>query len=228
MLKVDLTASLRVMKHHRHEKLAYGNRLINTGFSPIGTKAEFAVQASRRMRRNPTAAEEALRISLESELPHVFDFQYPAGEFIADFYSEIHRIAIEVDGSSHDLPSIKVRDLIKTDHLESDRGMVLRFTNEQVLDDLPAVMRAIKGAIADLDQSILQSRINRMVKKGNPCVILYTAPTDGTRYTKDQMYAFKRMYGKYRQRDMERLGIKWPPPRGWLQRYLEGKDPNTA
>lgn len=215
------------MKHHSHNKLACGNHLTKTGFTPIGTKREFAEVAAKRLKRKATKTEKILRQRLAMEIPFVFDFQVAISEFIADFSSITHQIIIEVDGASHLTMAGQARDIVRNDYLTNRGFTVLRFTNEQVESDIRSVIDAIKQAVASVDQVKLAKRINKRIAQKDPNAILSQAPKDGSRYSQAQMLALKRKHGKFRQNDMNKLGIKWPPARGWLQRYLNGLDPNV-
>ncbi|WP_169807555.1 endonuclease domain-containing protein [Herbidospora mongoliensis] len=54
------------------------------------------------------------------------------------------KCVVELDGPEHRAPAKAEMDRLRDRHLERDGFTVLRFTNEQVLDDLPAVLRRIK------------------------------------------------------------------------------------
>ncbi|WP_198169565.1 DUF559 domain-containing protein [Herbidospora daliensis] len=54
------------------------------------------------------------------------------------------KCVVELDGPEHLTPAKAEMDRIRDRHLERDGFTVLRFTNEQVLDDLPAVLRRIR------------------------------------------------------------------------------------
>ena len=52
-------------------------------------------------------------------------------------------LAIEVDGSIHESEDQKIYDEQRTEYLNSKNIQVLRFTNEQVENDLPGVLLSI-------------------------------------------------------------------------------------
>ena len=66
---------------------------------------------------------------------HGYDFhrQKPIDEYIVDFFCNKLRLAIEVDGYSHQLEEIWEKDVIKTKRLNELGIQVFRFTDHQVL-----------------------------------------------------------------------------------------------
>jgi len=73
-----------------------------------------------------------------------FRRQHPIGRFIADFYCPEHRLIIEVDGGVH--IAQRERDEARTEWLEARGYRVMRFTNQEVYHQLPAVLKAIYEA----------------------------------------------------------------------------------
>jgi very-short-patch-repair endonuclease len=112
-----------------------------------GTSREVE-EAARRMRAAPTPAEDALWRALQRKQVAGLKFrrQHPVGRFVLDFYCPSHRLVIEVDGAVHDAQ--QQRDDERTRVLETHGCRVLRFRNEDVLRDLPAVVARI-AAVAD-------------------------------------------------------------------------------
>src|SRR5687768_4682366 len=101
------------------------------------------------MRRQPTTAEEALWSALQGKQVAGLRFrrQHPVGRFVLDFYCPSHKLAIEVDGSVHDVQ--QERDTERTKVLEAHGCRVLRFRNDQVLRDLPSVVQRIAAVAAE-------------------------------------------------------------------------------
>ena len=73
-----------------------------------------------------------------------FRRQVPIGRYIADFACLTARLVIEVDGGVHTLPEVALRDAKRGLWLASEGYRVIRFGNEQVLDDLNGVMETIR------------------------------------------------------------------------------------
>lgn len=72
-----------------------------------------------------------------------FRRQHSIGPYIVDFYCVRERLAIEIDGSIHDDPARAGYDAERQAFLERNGVTVLRFTNEQVRDQLSIVLEAI-------------------------------------------------------------------------------------
>jgi very-short-patch-repair endonuclease len=64
-----------------------------------------------------------------------------------DLASPEHQLAIEVDGHSHTLKKWKFLDARKTSVLNALGWKVLRFWNQQVLDDLDGVVVSIRQSM---------------------------------------------------------------------------------
>ena len=106
-------------------------------------------EAAPAMRRQPTAAEEVLWGALQKKQVAGLRFrrQHPVGRFVLDFFCPAHKLVVEVDGNVHDAQ--QERDAERTKALEAFGYHVLRFRNEQVMRDLPGVVRQIAAFAAD-------------------------------------------------------------------------------
>jgi very-short-patch-repair endonuclease len=99
--------------------------------------------AARSMRHEATAAEDRLWQALRNgSLGVRFRRQHAIGRFIADFFCPKARIAIEVDGASHD--GMDVKDAERDSHIEAHGIRVLRVTNGEVMTSLASVVERIK------------------------------------------------------------------------------------
>ena len=99
---------------------------------------------AQELRRHPTRAEAVLWQGLRAHRLGGLKFrrQHPIGRFVADFYCHSQRLIIEIDGDVHD----KERDAARSEYLE-DRGYrIIRFRNEEVLDNMDRVLSAIRSA----------------------------------------------------------------------------------
>ncbi|MDP9423559.1 MAG: endonuclease domain-containing protein [Pseudomonadota bacterium] len=104
---------------------------------------------SRDLRNNATDAERKLWNALRSrQINGVrFNRQVPIGPFICDFVARGPKLVIEVDGGQHAIAA--AADARRTRFLE-DRGYrVIRFWNNEVLDNIEGVVEAILLALAD-------------------------------------------------------------------------------
>ena len=102
--------------------------------------------AARETRKAPTPAEERLWQALRGNaLGARFRRQHPVGRFILDFWCPAVRLAVEVDGDIHDLQ--QEQDELRTRELAFHDYHVVRFRNEEVLEDLPSVLQRIRAEI---------------------------------------------------------------------------------
>ena len=108
-----------------------------------GTTPEIE-QAAKRLRKDLTSAEAKLWSVLKSKKLDGIKFrcQHPVGNFILDFYCPAYKLVIEVDGEIHNHQTD--RDRARTSKLEEYGYKVIRFGNEQVLNNLPEVLAEIR------------------------------------------------------------------------------------
>jgi very-short-patch-repair endonuclease len=104
---------------------------------------------SRELRANPTEAERRLWAQLRArKVAGVrFNSQFPIGPYICDFVSRTARLVIEVDGGQHDWNA--AADLARTRFIETQGFFVLRFCNNDVLENIEGVVAIIERALAD-------------------------------------------------------------------------------
>lgn len=107
-------------------------------------------QFARKHREKPTQAEAILWEVLSNKKleGHKFRRQHPIGKFILDFYCHASKLAVEVDGGYHFTKEQAENDQNRTKVLESLGIHVIRFTNEQVLNQLSAVVEDIRICLA--------------------------------------------------------------------------------
>ena len=77
-----------------------------------------------------------------------FDRQKPIDEYIVDFYCKRLKLAIEVDGSSHDCEASQIQDGYRQSRLESLGVSFLRFQNSEVQHETEAVLSTIRAWIS--------------------------------------------------------------------------------
>ena len=113
------------------------------------------------LRENMTHAESILWAHLKAK-PNGLKFrrQHPLGIFIADFYCHKLKLVIELDGSIHDNDDVKENDEIRQKLIEGDGITVMRFKNEEVMND-------IQNALKQLEQ-----KCNELQSKGSNKVSL--------------------------------------------------------
>ena|SRR6476661_9552928 len=98
---------------------------------------------SRQMRRDSTHPERRLWNCLRAGRLGGLKFrrQHAIGPFVVDFYCHDCRLAVELDGDSHN--DRGKYDLRREDKLKSENIRVVRFANDDVLRDLESVLRSI-------------------------------------------------------------------------------------
>ena len=103
--------------------------------------------AARRLRQNLTPAEALLWSALRGRqvLGLKFRCQHPLDRFILDFYCPAYKLAIEVDGEIH--TEQVGYDSARTEQLEEYGYHMLRFSNQEVLENLSSVINEIKSWI---------------------------------------------------------------------------------
>ena len=110
--------------------------------NPIITRA-------RELRREMTVPERMLWAHLRRrpDIGGRFRRQHPVGPYVVDFACLGKSLAIEIDGRSHE--GHRQEDASRQRHIEQAGFRVLRFTNDQVIHQMPAVLASIERAISD-------------------------------------------------------------------------------
>ena len=98
---------------------------------------------ARQLRERQTQAEALLWQVLRSRRLCGLKFrrQFPIEPFIVDFACVAHQLIIEIDGGYHD--RIYERDQSRQERLEAAGWQVVRFRNEDVLENVESVAIAI-------------------------------------------------------------------------------------
>ncbi len=108
---------------------------------------------ARDLRKNMTKAEAALwKYALKSKkmLGYKFNRQRPILNYIVDFMSKDLLIVVEIDGYSHNFKEVVEKDEIKQYNLERAGFTVLRYNDEDVLENMENVMLDIDKHIKNL------------------------------------------------------------------------------
>ncbi len=119
---------------------------------------KYALIVSRELRKKQTIAEQILwdRIRKKKFLGYKFNRQYPIiyywqnieRFFIADFYCHELQLIIEVDGGIHEQQ--KEYDKIRQQLLELMMYKIIRFNNEEVMNEVEGVAEKIKTYIESI------------------------------------------------------------------------------
>ena len=110
---------------------------------------------ARDMRRNPTVAENILwNVIRNQKLGVKFRRQHIIGDFIVDFVNLDSGLVIELDGGYHDQPQQQIDDLNRTESLNKSGFKVIRFTNDEVLNDIDSVITSILSHLKTLSPNL--------------------------------------------------------------------------
>ena len=101
---------------------------------------------AKELRKLETVAEKLLwsQLNRNQLLGLQFRRQHPINRFIADFYCPKIKLVIEVDGSIHDIPEYQAHDIGRSEVLNDFGITVIRFTNEQILNEIDSTIKQIE------------------------------------------------------------------------------------
>ena len=100
----------------------------------------------RYLRNNMTESEEILWDSIKQDALGVrFRRQFSIGHYIVDFYCPRKKLVIEIDGSVH--LAQKEYDVIRDKFMNDFNIKVLRFTNDEIKNNLKEVLSKILKAL---------------------------------------------------------------------------------
>ena len=103
------------------------------------------MEAATILRKNMTVPELILWQKLRDRTIFKCKFrrQHPVSFFIVDFYCHEYRLVIEVDGDIHDDETVRDYDLGRTAELNKFGLKVLRFTNNEVFENIDTILKKI-------------------------------------------------------------------------------------
>jgi very-short-patch-repair endonuclease len=114
------------------------------GVVPQMTPRPVDSRVPRALRRDATEAEKKQHLRQPPFKPYHFRRQATISPYFADFASHQVRIVIEVDGGQH---ADSAPDQVRTRCLEENGYRVLRFWNNDVLENMSGVLAAIDAAV---------------------------------------------------------------------------------
>ena len=101
---------------------------------------------ARENRKNATLAEDVLWNYLRRGVSGVkFLRQHVIGDCIVDFVSRQKGLVVEVDGGYHSEPRQQESDELREEELERMGYYVIRFSNEEVMNDIESVLDEIES-----------------------------------------------------------------------------------
>jgi very-short-patch-repair endonuclease len=119
-----------------------------------------ALVRAKRLREVSTPSEQALWAHLRGGqvLGLKFRRQAPIGPYIADFFCHELRLVLELDGSIHEEESQIAHDDNRDANLQALGYRILRFTNQDVRDDVESILEAIRRLYRNRTLSPLSRR----------------------------------------------------------------------
>jgi very-short-patch-repair endonuclease len=104
------------------------------------------VERARRLQRDSTRADALLWRALRESMPHEkWRRRVAIGPYFADFASHRAKLIIEVDGSHR--ADASDADAARASFLQAQGYRVLRFWNNEVLQNLDGVLAAVRSAL---------------------------------------------------------------------------------
>ena len=102
-------------------------------------------------RSNPTEAENILWQTVRGKKLDSFKFrrQHIIGTYIADFVCLSQKLIVEVDGLVHEIPENKLSDADRTAELNRVGFEVIRFTNNEVINNTDFVLNSILSKLTE-------------------------------------------------------------------------------
>ena len=104
---------------------------------------------AQKLRIESTREENRLWYEFLSTYPARFRRQVVIGRYIVDFYCSSVRLAIELDGGQHYKDSALIRDNERTQWLQDNGILVLRFLNSDVRNNLSDVCSSIDTVVKE-------------------------------------------------------------------------------
>jgi len=110
---------------------------------PMNQDPASPLQRRRALRKRSTKAEKLLWQALRNRKFHGLKFrrQHSIGPYIVDFVCIEKKLVIELDGDYHEY--VEAKDKRRQHYIESKGYTVIRFVNDDVLEDVEALLFAI-------------------------------------------------------------------------------------
>lgn len=110
----------------------------------------------RTLRHNMTYAEKVLWQQLrKKQTGYRFLRQFSVDHFVIDFYCPELKLAIELDGSIHDIPEQKEYDVVRQKYIEKFGIRFVRITNEEFLSNPNKAFQKIENSIKSITEDFL-------------------------------------------------------------------------
>lgn len=118
-------------------------------FTSTQDKWKALIDYAKANRKNPTAAESALWAVLRNRQINGWKFrrQHPVAGYIPDFVCLDAKLIVEVDGGYHSEAEQQSFDALRTEWLNENGYTMLRFSNEEVLEQIDTVKARIEEVL---------------------------------------------------------------------------------
>ena len=108
----------------------------------------------RNLRKNMTYCEKIVWQHIrKKQLGYRFLRQYSVDHFVIDFYCPELKLAVEIDGESHNEPGKKKKDISRQRYLESFNIKFVRIKDEELLGNPEKAFGKIEDAIKALEKT---------------------------------------------------------------------------
>ena len=110
-------------------------------------------ELAKKLRQNMTFSEVKLWNELKNGkvLGYDFDRQKPIGNYIIDFYCKDLMLALEVDGVTHVVEKIILKDKLRQDELEMLGIIFFRFDALLIVNKIESVLKEIQNWILEYE-----------------------------------------------------------------------------
>ena len=106
---------------------------------------------AKKLRNESTKSEITLWKRIKNRALGIsFHRQFPIENYVLDFYCKELKLAIEIDGYSHDNEDSKRRDKERQERLESYGIRFIRLDDREVMNDIENAIRGIEEAIREI------------------------------------------------------------------------------
>jgi very-short-patch-repair endonuclease len=112
-------------------------------------KGQINKRISSKLRRDQTDAEKTLWARLRSKrlMGIKFRRQQPIGPYVVDFINFDSRLVVEIDGGHHGQDNMRNKDKKRTMWLQQRGYQVIRFWDNEVLQNIDGVLEKILTAL---------------------------------------------------------------------------------
>jgi len=110
------------------------------------------LEVRRNLRRSAPATEQIVWAKIRAAAIEGAKFRRQAsvGKYVLDFYCPELRLALEIDGPTHDGEIAVANDAARQEEIEALRIRFLRFANARIYGDLEAVLSEIGDLVLEM------------------------------------------------------------------------------